>query len=1567
MDSLAVEQSTASKLPAWKIKERLDAGLKEYKAEKLRRQLLSEIEDEHEVKTNGKVIPLKSVTPDIREAIESNRYSGRLEYDQYKQLMATDWDADLQVTLNYFAATCDLEVDTERTGHLEEICRKVDPDNTAPCRVIIMKKSERPTAFVTADGSIFVSQSLINLCDSDDDLAFILGHEKGHIKNRTAVIRTAQNALTAWGVNWIHEAIGGDQESINFMERGGYKVSSAAKMIEKVAGFERGKEHQSGVMRATQAYGSFAVLNRTSSATDETPLPDYMRGVVRKTNIEIFEALQKSGIEKLSSRDSERVVSSLHPQHMEMVFDLGTSYKYSDEKLEVITPFFFAVDGEIVSRLTRAGHTKLDALTFIALQDRDNAVDNYYFIDNPEKFTEVCRNLQKFSQTDYVNALHREVFITDDETFVRYKGDDEYNQEKYHAVRTFFSGALQWSIYDVNNEPNGVGIGVTVDTFLDGIAALQSFAKNYEDSGVCRAMYDNYFWTNVLGKSLAEKGFVDPKEIEAFFTLTYRHNFYIDGNELYSHVRRYYSKKEGAVIKYNDKEYPFPDEQRKIALETIKELLHVEFEKEEMVEFDTSDLDRLFALFENPPESQWGDRDKNDFAHDILLKMMRYMGQNGFDENMRNEWAEHVIKLVSQFEYKIPYSFSEYIRKPHTFDEGYAKKNITPVSVENLDNESRLYGFYVGLVMLTQFYDEDSEDFYKQLNLLCETCEIDFDKLSKIETFNICQEVLLAEQGWAFKPQVFGGSSPIELEFARSRARVSNYQKLSELPFMVRLMKPEPVEADSFSALNRVESELIENLTMFHTNHTRTPEGVDIFHEKLVYLVVGRDILLQSFNLIEKGVPETEFDELAKFLENSYPHNVEYQAFIGELDRRFLSSEDVPIRGKIDHVYKNIERVGYGGISLVADQITKIEDFRYMKEKLKKNLHKYMEGTENLAFLAIGDYNSQLVSDRFESVFKTAAKDEETAIKTSTEAARKWFSYVSGFSQYGYRVVRFEKELGKFSVNRDASDYFSSISDSFDRLKNLTEIQRFAIAMKLLVEKGGGLSSPENRKILARNIIDSLNIKNEFLRLAITAACTEADAKLAAIPAAQVLGPNLFRSYDKTKVDLDDVMRSVATEDYKYVGNDYVRVKERVEDLYTREQVEAILRSNSRDIKIFGPEYAPFPDSAIFKLAQDNDERYYEFSGELRKLLEKQGEFAPISLEEGEVSKIDPETEALIKAVESSGPLGGRSLQLTRQFENLSPEIDKRLSASFDRNKGMDKFRFWLNLEKLAGENPEIEAFVQRIELQEYKGGGSLQTTFRADYYLEDGSRQDIVLKMKNPNVELFVNEVYESAYKSMEKVAREARDKSTLRHARMAMMLLDLSKQWCKADINDREYELKDDLFRKKIDRFNNRPKSDTNTFTYAPRRWLTHKQLKAESTGLGETLNYELYENQDPESKRKAVQAVSQFMLFQMDNPDYQDGDGNDVYVVQSDPHVGNYLIAHVDEGGQFVGVIDRDYYLTLKREDIEVLNEYVNGVDPRKFANDLIDRIFDINKIRGLQRKVIKTNIFISTTTT
>ncbi len=1561
MNSFEVAQPTDSKPSVWKnAQEKLSVGIKEYKAEKLRRQLLSEIEDEHEVKTNGKIKPLRSVNFDIREAIEASRHKGRIEGDQYKQLMGTNWDAELQVTLDYFAATCNIEVNTSRTNHLEEICRKIDPENTAPSRVVVMNKSETPTAFVTSDGTIFVSQSLINICDSDDDMAFILGHEKGHIKNHTHAIATAQNAFTAWGVDWIHEAIGGDQESINFMEQGGYKVSAAGKMLERLAGFERGKEHQSGVMRATQTYGNFAALNRTSSAINETPLPEYMKGKAKKTNIEIFEALQKNGIEKLNKYDADNVVSRLHPQHLEMVFDSGPSYKYTEKKAKSISSFYYSVDSEVVKRLVKSGHTELDAYTFIALQGRDHTYDSYYFIDKPEKFPETCRNLQQFNQTDYVNTLHKSVFINEDATFVRYKGDDEYNQEKYFAAKKFFSGDILWNIYDVDNEPGSKGVGVTSETLLDGLAALQRFARGPEDPAVYNAIYNKYFWTNVLGKSLAEKGFVDPKDIEAFFDLTYQHGYHIDGHDLYLNTRRH--SKDKVVIKFNDKEYPLSKDQHEMALETIKELLSVEFRKEEKIEFGPRDLDRLFALFENPPKKQGYYDDRRDFASDILLKMSQYMGQENGREGINNEFADHIIKLVSQFRYKIPYSYSEYIKRPYVNEDGYPTENISPTNGENLDNESKLYGFHLGLVMLTQLYEKDDDEFYKHIGLLCETCEIDFDRLSKVETFSLCQEILLAEQHWAYRPQVFGGSNPIEIDFSRSRTRIADYEKLSEMPFMVRLMKPEPVDATNFGDLNKAEDKLIGSLTMFHQHDRSIPKGINIFHEKLMHLVVGQDILLQAQTLIENGVTETEFDELAKFLENSYPHNVEYQAFIGELDRRFLLSEDVSIRRKVDHIHKNVERIGYEGVSLVADQITGVEDFRYMKEKLKKNLQTYMEGTSKLSFLAIGDYNSQLVSDRFESVFETSSKDEESAIKTSTEAAIKWFSYISNFSQYGSDTIKFEKDLGKFSIERDASDFFSSVSDSFDRLNNLTEIQRFAIAMKLLVEKDGGLSSAKNRSVIAENIVDSLNIKDEFLRLAISSACTEADAKLVAIPVAQTLGPILFRSFDKNKVVLEDVMESVATDKYEYVGDDYKKVEKRVRDLFTREQVEAILRSNSRDIQIFGPEYAPFPNSAIFKLAQDSDEKYYSFSAELRKLLNNPDIPTPINLEEGEHNEIDPETEALIRAVESSGPLGGRSLQLTRQFENLSPEIDKRLSQSFDRNKGMDKFRFWLNLDKLAQENPEVEAFVHRIKLQEYKGGGSLQTTFRADYYLDDGSRQDVVLRMKNPNVELFVNEVYESAYKSMEKVAKEAKSKSTLKHARMAMMLLELSRQWCKADINDTEYEKHDDIFRRKIKKFNDRHETTTNTFTYAPERVLTHKQLKVESTGLGETLNHELNENQDSESKKKVVQSVSQFLLFQMDNPDYIDEQGEDVYVIQSDPHVGNYLVAYVENGGQFVGVLDRDFYLTLKKEDIAVLNEYVNDTNPKKFANDLIDRILDINKIRGMQRQVVKTNIFI-----
>lgn len=192
--------------------------------------------------------------------------------------------------------------------------------------------------------------------------------------------------------------------------------------------------------------------------------------------------------------------------------------------------------------------------------------------------------------------------------------------------------------------------------------------------------------------------------------------------------------------------------------------------------------------------------------------------------------------------------------------------------------------------------------------------------------------------------------------------------------------------------------------------------------------------------------------------------------------------------------------------------------------------------------------------------------------------------------------------------------------------------------------------------------------------------------------------------------------------------------------------------------------------------------------------------------------------------------------------------------------------------------------------------------------------------------------------------------------------MLLDLSREWCKADINDQGYEEADDMFRKKLDAFNNLASTDPERFVYAPARRLTHKQLKIEVCGMGETVNRTLRDEViKPEDKIRIVNTMSTLLEYEMNNPDYVDENGEAVFICRSDPHIGNLLAAQV-ENGQLLGVLDRDFYLHIKKRDIEIIKQFSEGKDPAKFINNLVDRVLDINKIRGSQRNIIKANILI-----
>lgn len=423
----------------------------------------------------------------------------------------------------------------------------------------------------------------------------------------------------------------------------------------------------------------------------------------------------------------------------------------------------------------------------------------------------------------------------------------------------------------------------------------------------------------------------------------------------------------------------------------------------------------------------------------------------------------------------------------------------------------------------------------------------------------------------------------------------------------------------------------------------------------------------------------------------------------------------------------------------------------------------------------------------------------------------------------------------------------------------------------------------------------------------------------------------------------------------------FARIKLR--DAFPGSDLETILGSDTRDIVLFGAQARKDPNSAIAHRAQESDYLYHSTSNKLIAMVGKQPE---IATQESTEIKIDPAIEAVISAVQASGALGVRALQLASQFHRFSPEVDRRLSEAFDANPGMDRVRFWENLNKLTTDDPnneELEQFLQRIELGEFLGGGSLQTTFAATLRNEDGSKRKIVIKRKNPAVLGLLQKTYETTDNILKVVSSKKGSKESRQFAGIASMLIDLSQSWCIADINDKTYIEDDTQFRHTIDDFNKSGKSNRSFF--APERVFTQDAVKSEDLAEGKTLNQVLKDdNIDVENKARLVQALGQFFLYQLRGNSFQDPDGKTYFLVHSDPHIGNYMVDLQSEAGRSkIGVIDRSLYLKLSEKEVKTLEKLIGKGSPNDFVYSFIDLILDENKDRGIERIKSTAKVFAS----
>lgn len=435
--------------------------------------------------------------------------------------------------------------------------------------------------------------------------------------------------------------------------------------------------------------------------------------------------------------------------------------------------------------------------------------------------------------------------------------------------------------------------------------------------------------------------------------------------------------------------------------------------------------------------------------------------------------------------------------------------------------------------------------------------------------------------------------------------------------------------------------------------------------------------------------------------------------------------------------------------------------------------------------------------------------------------------------------------------------------------------------------------------------------------------------------------PLLFRALDVNKVHVGK-LTAVS------YGVSYGDTQHKVPSNIARR----IVRSPTRDIVTFGKGKVDDPTSSIARLVHDSDSSFTFVNQELERQL-KDTVKAPETKPES--SKVSQATEAVIRGVEASGALGVRSLQLARQLYRFSPEVDARLAQTFDANSGMNKLIFWHNLQKLAqNEGNGAASFINEdlVSIDQFLGGGSLYTTFAAKVEV-GGETHDVVVKMLNPNPKRFIKDSYKTAEDTLDAVS----DGYSIRNsdlARLGRVFVDLSQEWCLADIGDMDFETDDDDFRVTVQKFNRQ--RGTNTF-HVPKRFLTSDKVKCEERAEGKTLNKVLAdESVDASLKTELVRDVMDIFAFQLESPARVGADGTETYVVHSDPHIGNYVV-NLDGEKPSIGVIDRSMYLKLTPDQAAIFRNLLQTGDYRAFMNPFMDEILNHNKIRDLETRSLK----------
>lgn len=1439
----------------------------------------------------------------------------------------TDFTSEIQAQFDQLALTMDLEVDSKKASILTKVAQQLaDLADIGSVSVVIMNRGEDPNAFVYPDGSIFLSQSLLNLLDSMDEIAAVLAHEVSHLANRTFETKQSSGLLIKFGVGWAHE-MAADLSASNLLGRAGYNSVAFSSAIKKIAGSFRGFEHQSGLSRASELIAAHFFVDTETSHQSFQAKPVELEQEHEPTNLEIAQyAIRERNFGLL-----EEVLPLLCPDDFSSIFD---EIDFSTLKIPGFFRRVIKLYDDIIRRRLQSQFDS-DEIDFalISKANPPGKITSAYIIKTFEQLLTIVEAIPNLVANNRIDQM------------------SEVLQGSGHLSSGFKSLINFMSVLetDLFKKSAFERVGLKIDQFqlvqlIDGLLSARNqlsqtqideksqFKDQKINAGITRLLlsYIEKYYISVHGEEAA----VQVDKIRELLDKLHSLDIVVDENTL----RHDYKPFDYRVVE---------------AWPRVIEIFEEGFSEKNEVE--VGEPNQIVSDFFDGLLQDYNSKQRYNSVF-LSEKFRTFSAGLLVSLDVHDCSTEERLEIIDQIKERVrdlPYKIEVDLFK--VLGSGFTDRRFPGSDYFLIDEKDeqvhalnqRLFHLALEINFALSFFSSDSDEFYNYLEESFARIDLDWSQCNQLQLLNILQSFYPSEN-----KKIFGFFSEVgvsEYPVYGSSLTITDYERLYNLdPFKQLLEFMQELTFDSLAQLKQhIKGKFQKVIHVgqgFHILGQTAKRRINMFSDDSFHLVAWQSERRALLSMIEEGVAVEDIPDLIDLMHIFFPSDNQRRLSIYQMALSYLESSEIGLEARINFLTANLNLVGPQGAEIIAKQISSIDQYEVLRDQVGvSSLNSLLQGSAELSMAAAADVASAYFASDFKTLFATGLTTQEEKEEQTNGLAKRWIRRTFISSQ----DIIYDEKRNKFNLSQIGRSSFISFADLIQRLRHLRSFERAGLVHKALTDQGGALTSKINREKLAELASATFHLESGFAKIALESAIRVGKADIVSFPASIMLARSLFQSLDLDALNPDKLLESVSV----FHDDDDKKIGKKV----TAEELERILTSSTRELVVFGRDFAHQPNSAIAQLAQQSDIEYQRAYRSLTAQFAKKEE-EPLETE----VELDQDIESILSALEAGGASTVRQLQLATQFYQFEPVVHRRISRCLDSNPGMSHLSAWENLylwstprdedvSERKREKLQLRKFLETVSLGEKIGGGSLNSIF---LLTEKETGRQLVLRLQNPNAAFFIESGHELVEQTYNRIQRSSRGRYR-REVKIGKMLNDLSRDWCLRDISDETFEEDDPFFRRVIIAADQK-----SPVKYcAPELVFTQEKIKVEELAAGMTANQFMRSEVDYSQKRTLAATIAQFFEHQLEFEQHKivAEDGSEFIFVHSDQHLGNYMV-NFTEGGLELAIIDRNMYLKLMRADVEVIKALIDPSRKKEFVQLLLDRVLSLNNVDGVEAEYI-----------